>query len=464
MSKNNLEYSNLNPLNTNLDKSLQYKRILNFSDLFTAGYGFIIGSGIFILLPIIIKISGGVSWLSFLIGCIVCLFTGLSYSKLNMIFPTNDAEYAWILNVLNFDKGRDPRKVHPFVKFIANIVIWIIFFIGIFTSATILASQSGFIKEYINIDENIIKIVVSIIPVIINIFGAKTTIYFNKVVIFIISIIFAVIFKYALTDGEHFRELTKIKSINNVSVFNHLLNSSFITMFLYNGFQSLVQLSEEAKNQNDIPKSLISSLISSAVIYSLFAISVIALLGSKVASKSKMSLIDAFKVVLSEKKTNIINIIIIIIITNTVLIISLSRSRLLQKMSVRGIAPSIFKSLGSKEIKKETFNSKSYGDNEKTNPVNAIIGVGIITYFTTFIKKGAVESLSKLTSIFILITFLFVNILVIVFHFKKKTIDENERYKFVDKEIPYLKGLPWYSFIGILLSLIYLIKFSKFKN
>ena len=74
-------------------------------------------------------------------------------------------------------------------------------------------------------------------------------------------------------------------------------------MFLYNGFQSLVQLSEEAKNQNDIPRSLISSLISSAIVYSLFAVSVVALLGSKLASKSKMSLIDAFRVVLSDKKS-----------------------------------------------------------------------------------------------------------------------------------------------------------------
>ena len=41
----------------------------------------------------------------------------------------------------------------------------------------------------------------------------------------------------------------------------NLFNSSFITLFLYNGFQSLVQLSEEAKHQEDIPKSLISSLI-----------------------------------------------------------------------------------------------------------------------------------------------------------------------------------------------------------
>ena len=80
-----------------------------------------------------------------------------------MIFPTNDAEYSWILNVLNFDKSRDPKKINIIVKSIANAVIWIIFFIGIFTSATVLVCQSNFIKEYINLDKKLIISCLSII-------------------------------------------------------------------------------------------------------------------------------------------------------------------------------------------------------------------------------------------------------------------------------------------------------------
>ena len=64
---NTYNYVKLNPINPELDKSKQYKRILNFSDLFSAGYSFIIGAGIFILLPMIIKFSGGISWISFII-------------------------------------------------------------------------------------------------------------------------------------------------------------------------------------------------------------------------------------------------------------------------------------------------------------------------------------------------------------------------------------------------------------
>lgn len=145
------------------------------------------------------------------------------------------------------------------------------------------------------------------------------------------------------------------------------------------------------------------------------------------------------------------------ILTNTVLIISLSRSRLLQKMAVRGIAPNIFKSLGQT---KEQF-SRNENSKNTTNPVNAIIGVGIITFLSTFIRDGAVETLTTLTNMFILISFFIVNALVIVYHYKVKTVNESERLKFVDKEIPFLKGVPWYGFLGLIMSAIYLIKFPR---
>ncbi len=68
------------------------------------GFGFIIGAGIFTLMPLIIKYGKGYSWLSFIIGGFICLLTGLSYAKLNQEYPSNDAEYSWIYNILNFNK------------------------------------------------------------------------------------------------------------------------------------------------------------------------------------------------------------------------------------------------------------------------------------------------------------------------------------------------------------------------
>ena len=54
-----------------------------------------------------------------------------------------------------------------------------------------------------------------------------------------------------------------------------------------------------------------------------------------------------------------------------------------------------------------------------------------------------------------------VNSLMLVFYFKKKTIDEIEKQKISDARIPQLKGLPWYSIIGVIMSITYLFKYPK---
>ena len=40
----------------------------------------------------------------------------------------------------------------------------------------------------------------------------------------------------------------------------NLLHGVFITIFAFNGFQSLVQMSEEANKKSDIPKGMIGSI------------------------------------------------------------------------------------------------------------------------------------------------------------------------------------------------------------
>ena len=44
---------------------------------------------------------------------------------------------------------------------------------------------------------------------------------------------------------------------------------------------------------------------------------------------------------------------------------------------------------------------------------------------------------------------------------KKKTLDEVEKQKISDTKIPQLKGVPWYSVIGVIMSITYLLKYPK---
>jgi len=448
-----------NPLNPDLEQEFKYTRTLSYLDIFSAGYGFIVGAGIFTLLPFILKYSRGFSWLTFIIGGIICILTGLSYAKLNSLFPTNDGEYAWILNILNFDEKRNPEKVHSVYKNFANVIIWIIFIIGILTAATIVVCQANFVQDYIDFDKRSMILILITIPTLINVFGTQYTTIFNKATMGIITTLFLVVFGVASKKGSISGKLSLIPKKENL---NGIFVSSFITMFLYNGFQSIVQLSEEAKKESDIPKGIMGTLSFAIVLYTLFTISVISLIGINNGIKSKMPMIDALGKAFTPNITNIIYIINIIALTNTLIIITLSRSRLLQKLSVRGLAPSVFKKLDSYKtfLGKEHFDSDSNKKNI-TTPINSIIAVSIITYLFTFIKKGSIEYLAQLTNVFLFIIFVIVNALVLIYHHKIKTQEELNRESKINNK--FLSGYPWYSVLGLIITLIYILNVRKLK-
>ena len=459
----------INSLNKPTDQ--KYNRNLSLLDLFFAGYGFIVGAGIFSLIPYIIKQGRGISWLSFVVGGVVCLITGLSYAKLNSLYPSNDAEYSWILNILNFDEERNPDKVKPYVKYLANVIIWIVVIVGLFMAATILVGQADFIKEYVNMSKQILTLILVIFPSVIVMIGNKYATGINKTIMILVTGAFTLLFGLAKTYGQKGGEIRYTASTRD---FGPLIKSSFITIFAYNGFQSIVQLSEEAKERKFVPLSIIGSSSLAIGVYALITISVIALIGVRAAGNSVSPLADAYGVRFGSRGKDIVNLLALIALTNTMLILTLSRSRLLQKLAVRGIAPGYLKKLTSlkKLLKLEKFESNTENNENtvdenkkgKTIPIYAVITLSVISYLLTFIGKGAVDHLAGITTSFLFIVFLMVNILVLINHHKKKTPEEIKQEQIVNKEIPLLKGYPWYAIVGVFTSLTYLSVSGKYLN
>lgn len=439
----------------------QYQRNLSLNDLLFVGLGFIIGAGIFSLLPFIIKYSKGISWMSFVIGGFICILTGMSYAKLNSIYSTNDAEYTWILKILNFKEDREnPSKI---LKHFANIVIWIVMAIGLFTGATIVVSQAEFIRQYFDLNKTLLISLLIAAPTIINLIGNKYTTLVNKTIMYIILTAFTLLYILAAKKGKHFNEVSFSPKSSDLE---GLLKSSFITIFAYNGFQSVVQLSEETKNKNDVPKGILGSISITMIIYALIVISIISILGVKKAAGTITPFGDAFDVFIpGNLDRDLVNMLAIIALTNTGLIVNLSRSRLLQKLAKRGIAPKFLGKLSSLKrlFGKETFVDENNQEND-TIPIYSIIAVSVITFCLTFIKKGAIEYLAKITNGFIFIIFSVVNILTLVYHFKTKNKSEKEKEALLNKEIPILKGFPWYAVLGLITSLFYLSLSRKYLN
>ena len=441
-----------------MNNSEKYTRNLELVDLFFAGFGFIIGAGIFTLIPLIIKYGKGNSWLSFVIGGFVCLLTGLSYARLNQEYPVNDAEYSWIYEILNFNKEEN-KEPHFLVKQFANVIIWIVMIIGLFNTATVAVGLSTFIRQYINVPQNLMVGLSIALPSLINTLGNKYSTLFNKSIIGLVVSSFVVLMGLAGVKGKFLGQNELIPNTKNLS---GLFRSSFITIFAFNGFQSIVQLSEETKNISDIPKGIYSSLTVSTIIYALVAVSVIGLLGINKATNSINPIATALGKLIPGTKIDydIINAISSIALFNTLMLIILSRSRLLQKLSVRGLAPKIFKKLTNLGEIFGIENFKTDKNSEKvTIPILAIVAVSVVSYLLTFVGQGAIESLASITNGFIFFVFIIVNLLVIINHYKKKKKNENDN----DNKNESKKKLPWYAFLGTGLSLVYFYKSFSYQ-
>lgn len=440
-----------------MNNSEKYTRNLELIDLFFAGFGFIIGAGIFTLIPLIIKYGKGNSWLSFVIGGFVCLLTGLSYARLNQEYPVNDAEYSWIYEILNFNKDDDKNKnkePHFLVKQFANVIIWIVMIIGLFNSATVAVGLSNFVRQYINVPQNLMVGLAILFPGLINMLGNKYSTLFNKSIIGVVASCFLILIGLSGVKGKYLGQNQLIPDTKNLS---GLFRSSFITIFAFNGFQSIVQLSEEAKDISDIPKGIYSSISASTIIYALVAVAIVGILGISKGSTSINPIATALDELFPKTRIDldIINLISSIALFNTLMLIVLSRSRLLQKLSVRGLAPKVFKKLTNLGEIFGIEHFKSDNKSEKvTIPILAIVAVSVVSYLLTFVGKGAIESLASITNGFIFLVFIIVHALVIINHYKKKKNDNDSKIK---------KKFPWYAFIGTGLSLAYFYKSFSYQ-
>ena len=430
----------------------KYTRNLELSDLFFAGFGFIIGAGIFTLMPLIIKYGKGSSWLSFVVGGLVCLLTGLSYAKLNQEYPSNDAEYSWIYEILNFNKPDEDgkrKKPHVLVRGLANAIIWIVMIIGLFNTATVAVGLSNFIRQYINISKTLMAGLSIALPSLINILGNKYSTLFNKGIMSVVVSSFVVLMMLAGVKGKNFGENTLVPGSGDLS---GIFRSSFITIFAYNGFQSIVQLSEEAKDISDIPKGIYAAIGTSTSLYAIIAVSVISLLGIKSSANSVNPIASALGKMLPNSSVvfDAVNGLSSVALFNTLMLIVLSRSRLLQKLSVRGLAPKFFKKLTNVGELLGIENFKTDDNNDRvTIPIFAVVAVALVSFALTFIREGAIESLATITNSFIFIVFVIVHLLVLVSHYKTKDDTKNGTKK---------EKYPWYALLGTLVSSVYLVK------
>jgi APA family basic amino acid/polyamine antiporter len=379
--------------------------------------------------------------------------TGLSFARLNYQYPVNDAEYSWIREIFKGKNDKEPSKT---VNFFATIVIWVVGIMGIFAKSTVSLGLAEFISTYnLGIPKQVITFLALGIPTLINSMGVTYAANFAKTVITLVicSFLFIII---AVTKHNKYVGDNKIKM--DISKFPSLLRASFITIFAFTGFQSVVQLSEETISRNIIPKSITASVIFTTIFYAIVLVSVISIIGIKKARGTIYPISEAYNTIFGIKGRNIVTILSIITMFSTLVIGILGVSRLFQKLSVKGIAPKYLSKLVSFD---SLFGRKENYENEKKPmfdkmPIPALLTIFACSFLLTFVKGGVLELMANATNSMLFFIFTIVNLLVIVNYFK--TRNDKNKISSDDKIIQkYLHMFPWYAIIGFILALIFLI-------
>ena len=122
-----------------MPRSLTLKRVLGPVQLVFYGVGVIVGAGVYSVIGSAAGIAQQNLWLSFAIGAVVALLTGLSYAEMTTSFPSSGAEYQYL---------REALPQSDFTSFVVGIVILIG---GAATAATVAVAFGGYFRIFVHI-------------------------------------------------------------------------------------------------------------------------------------------------------------------------------------------------------------------------------------------------------------------------------------------------------------------------
>ncbi len=392
----------------------ELKRTLGLTECIFFGVGSILGAGIYTLIGKVAGLSGNFIWLSFLIAAVSALFTAFSYAELSAAFPKAGGEYEYAKKAFGKTTG-----VFLGITISLN---------GIISGATVAIGFAGYLSGLTGI-----SLMVCAIGIIVLVFGVNAIgIRGSSVVNIIFTIIEAGGLFFVIYAA--FPYLGKVNYVEPTTEgYNGILAASALAFFAYIGFEEIVKLAEETKApEKNIPRALFIASGIVIVIYTLVAISAVSVIPYQELGKSTSPMADIIGKDYGKTGIIIISVIALFATSNTILSNMIGSSRVLLNVS--------------KETK--ALKLLSFVSTKGKVPLAAL--VLILLLMVCFALIGNIEIIARIATVFIFITFIVVNLSVIVLRIRQKEMSRPYR-------IPLnIKNIPVISVIGILTTLVLL--------
>lgn len=390
----------------------QLKRTLGLGQCIFFGVGSILGAGIYTLVGKVAGWGGNLTWLSFLVASVTALFTAFSYAELCAAFPKAGGEYEYAKKAF----GKTTGVVLGFV-ISAN---------GIISGATVSLGFAGYFAQLLPVSTVIASLGIIGLIFLINVSGMRQSSVVN------------IVFTLIEAGGLFFVIYTAFPTIGNVNLFEipekgalGFFAAASLSFYAYIGFEDIVKLAEETEQpEKNIPRALFISSIIIVVIYTLVTICAVSAIPWQQLAKSGSPLADIVNSRFGSTGVIVISIIALFSTSNTILSNMIGSSRVLLNMG--------------RESK--TMRRFAYVSPKRQAPVAAL--VLILVVMCSFALIGRIEVVALIANLFIFITFILVNLSVIILRRKDKDIKRPFR-------IPLnISGIPVISVLGIIMTLI----------
>lgn len=355
-------------------KRVELKREAGLFQVVTYGVGNIIGAGIYVLVGDASGLAGGLVWLSFLIGAVVALFTGLSYAELASVYPRAASEYVFL--------GRAYGS--PILSFITQWVMWIT---EIVAAAAVALGFAGYLASVVPVPQELTAATLLAALTMVAIVGVKESLRLNT----LLSIVAIAGLVVVVAGG--IGKLGSASLTTSANGFPGILGAVVLVFFAYIGFDNISNLSEETKRPDKtIPRGLLVAVALSTALYLLVGISAVSLVPWQQLAASDAPLALAVSTVFGSAGSNALTVAALLTTLNTVLVLLLVSSRILYGMGREGALPG---ALGK-------VNART-----RTPILASLVTLGIAL---TVLPLGQVAAIAKVTSFGSLIVFALVNL------------------------------------------------------
>jgi APA family basic amino acid/polyamine antiporter len=297
------------------------KGTLTLLDLILMGLANIVGAGIFVILGKSIKYGGNKSLLALLVVAIISLVMGFCYIEIYSRFKSSITEYLAIQNTMG--------------EFTGQTILYLIYFFAIFSGVTIVISISKYITslDYFSslkksrLFETCFSIFLLCFMSFINYMGIET----SKIVANTISVLMLIILTTIIALSARFIDVSKITQAPAVPWDSFVL-SSVLSLFLFNGYDFLVKISDESVNPENNKIALVASISITTLIYILIIISSLCVLNYKTSSTTYNIITKLYDTLTNKNISLIVYIIGAFIMFNTAFLSVLSATKFMQAL------------------------------------------------------------------------------------------------------------------------------------